>query len=217
MLDKLGNPCTEPQKDVEEPVEVTEATFSRLRRSKTPVPRKKKTTALCVTVPVGLAEGNTLIVISPLDETQKFPVKIPKGAMAGDVFPVSVPKADTQDEEHVVESFFDVIMGQACGLAPDDEVKQLDWKEKESVDLLTALDEYLTPTPEQAEAEPEPKKEDKAKEDSSSGFSLFGDAKSKQVDTDSETDASDTDIGAALDDFFTPTPEVVAFYQEIEQ
>mmetsp|Transcript_4474 Transcript_4474/g.9320 ORF Transcript_4474/g.9320 Transcript_4474/m.9320 type:complete len:209 (-) Transcript_4474:182-808(-) len=130
---------------------------------------KKKTTKVFVACPEGLDEGNTMIVISP-DETQKFPVRVPKGVRPFEVFAVDLPKKEEEVEENEIRqgSSFD----SWCG----------------------AVDQCLDPTPRSAPITSEGNKQD--------------------ADAKTEPESEPESFGAALDDFFTPTPEVKAVYRQ---
>lgn len=135
---------------------------------------KSKKKSLFVKVPIGLDEGNTLMVVSPC-ETIKFPVKIPKGYTAGQSFPVELPQVPKPDEQEGRQ---------------DEEETSFEY-------MFRVVDHCLTPTPSW--------EEDKGKENQQP---------SEKQHQQEEEEEEREDFGTTLDNFFTPVPEVRAFYVE---
>lgn len=120
-----------------------------------------KTRKVYVACPEGLEPGNTMIVVSP-DETQKFPVKVPKGVKPFQVFAVNLPNVEEEEETRegvTLESMY--IAVDHC-LAPTtswEEENQRKAKnsqvkkkavepETEPESFGSVLDDFFTPTPE---------------------------------------------------------------------
>ena len=77
-----------------------------------------------VRCPLGLESGNSLIVVSPANALHKFPIKVPKGVVCGQVFAVPIP----DDEET------------CCSTTTQETEGSLDY-------CFRVVDEFLTPTP----------------------------------------------------------------------
>lgn len=156
-----------------------------------PFEKETKERNVCyVRCPLGLDEGNTMMVISPCGKN-KFPVKIPKGVVCGQEF--AVPMPDRQDNEqnaeaHQEEGSFDYV-----------------WR---------VVDEFLTPTPsleegEQQQNAPSPLPREKDKTTKKHKKKNQGETTDK---TDMKANQESEDFSTALDSFFTPVPEVKAYY-----
>ena len=129
-----------------------------------------------VRCPLGLEAGNTVMVISPCG-THKFPVKIPKGIVCGQEFPVQLP---CEQEESRSKQDND---------APREE-SSLGY-------VFRVVDEFLTPTPsfEEDEQQSHPASEKEA-----------------QTKMNETKVIMSEDFTTILDSFFTPVPEVKAFF-----
>lgn len=109
-----------------------------------------------VRCPLGLESGNTLIVVSPANASHKFPIKVPKRVVCGQVFAVPIPDDDetccsttTQETEGSLDYCFRVV-DEFLTPTPDNIRHPFDETNtsEETQDFTSFIDSFLTPVPE---------------------------------------------------------------------
>lgn len=148
-----------------------------------------------VRVPLGLEAGNTLMVISPDDDALRFPVKVPVGLHVGEEFAVPLPDYLNEDDNDSLSSLYDMV--DHC-LLPVNNVPRLEnggrTPAKQDIPAWAKEDYYGE------------EKDPREYHEYNTNYS-----------TRDKTVIVETDFGSALDDFFTPTPEVKAYYRQVSE